>query len=115
MICGLCGGAHLEADCRRGVVAIREELPFQYGSATSHAAAVSMKARAPNLRDRVLSFIILAGPVTDEEIATGLELNPSTARPRRVELQRAGLIEPAGQKVTISGRRAVAWRAGNNR
>ena len=47
---------------------------------------------------------------TDEEIASGLGLNPSTERPRRIELQRRGLVVEAGTRKPRSGRYATAWR-----
>jgi len=57
----------------------------------------------------VLEFIA-ARPSTDEEIAEGLGLSPSTARPRRVELWRRWLIVQDGTRPTRSGRQAAVWR-----
>jgi hypothetical protein len=85
--------------------------PAQRHSATSIDAACSMAKQLPALQRRVLEFIT-ARPdgATDEEIAAGLGLNPSTARPRRIELARRGLIVEAGVRKTQSKRNAVAWR-----
>lgn len=84
----------------------------QRHSATSVAAARSMTQIAPTLRDRVLRFIESAGPVTDEEIAVTLGLNPSTARPRRIELVADGLVMAAPEtRPTAAGRAATAWIA----
>jgi predicted ArsR family transcriptional regulator len=49
--------------------------------------------------------------LTDELIALKLDLNPSTARPRRIELAEMGLIESHGTAPTTSGRKAQLWRA----
>jgi len=56
-----------------------------------------------------LAFLRARGDhgATDEEIATGLAMNPSTARPRRIELVAKGMIVQAGEGKTASGRRAV--------
>jgi hypothetical protein len=89
-----------------------QRAPAVNGSITSAAAADSLDSRTLNaLQRRVLEFIT-ARPdgVTDEQIATGLQLNPSTARPRRIELARRGLIVEAGTRKTASKRAAVAWR-----
>ena len=84
--------------------------PYVAGSATSHAAAAQIAPEAPNLRERVFAYIEAHGALTDEQIAAGTGLNPSTVRPRRVELARAGRIEVAGYSHTTSGRKAQAWR-----
>jgi hypothetical protein len=89
-----------------------QRAPAVNGSITSAAAADSLDSRTLNaLQRRVLEFIT-ARPdgVTDEQIATGLGLNPSTARPRRIELARRGLIVEAGTRKTSSKRNAVCWR-----
>ena len=88
------------------------DLVFIRGSATSEEAAESIEGSAATLRLRVLTFIKLYGPVTDEEIANGLGMNPSTARPRRIELVNMGrVVETGERKKNKSGRSAVTWRA----
>lgn len=78
---------------------------------TSLAAAESIKPRCGTDRARVLDCIRAAGElgVTDEEIQTLLSMNPSTQRPRRIELLNARLIQPSGRRKTRSGREAVTW------
>jgi hypothetical protein len=50
--------------------------------------------------------------LTDEEIQCRLEMNPSTQRPRRVELVDLGVIRDSGlRRTTKSGRAAVVWIA----
>jgi hypothetical protein len=85
--------------------------PAQVHSATSRAAADGIKLLAAGLRGRVLSYIDSRGAegATDEEIATGTGINPSTARPRRVELANRGLVVKAGTRKTASGRSADVW------
>jgi predicted ArsR family transcriptional regulator len=87
--------------------------PSVNGSTTSAAAADSLDGTTLNrLHKAVLAYI--AGRrdgCTDEEIARALGMNPSTARPRRIELLRRGLIEQAGTRRTTSGRMASVWQA----
>jgi transcription initiation factor IIE alpha subunit len=87
--------------------------PSVHGSVTSAAAADSLDSKTLNaLQRQVYEFLWTCGAfgATDEEIATSLGLNPSTARPRRIELARRGLIVEAGTRKTASNRNAVAWR-----
>jgi len=85
--------------------------PSVNGSATSAAAADSLAPQTLNRLHRlVLEFIRDHGPATDEEIAAGLNMNPSTARPRRIELVRRGLVVEAGTRKTASKRNASVWR-----
>jgi len=84
--------------------------PSVHGSITSAAAADSLDGKTLNaLQRKVLEFIAWR-PSTDEEIATELEMNPSTVRPRRIELARRGLIVEDGTRKTASGRMATVWR-----
>jgi predicted ArsR family transcriptional regulator len=85
--------------------------PSVRGSATSAAAADSLAPQTLNRLHRlVLEYLREHGPATDEEIAAGLAMNPSTARPRRIELVRRGMVVEAGVRKTASGRHATAWR-----
>lgn len=82
------------------------------GSPTSEAAARSIEPSRGSLRERVYAFVRDHGPVTDEDIALGLNMNPSTARPRRGELYEAQRIRPyAVDGRTRSGRAARRWVA----
>jgi DNA-binding IclR family transcriptional regulator len=49
--------------------------------------------------------------LTDEEMQRRLGMNPSTQRPRRIELARRGMVVEAGTRKTASGRNASVWRA----
>ena len=86
--------------------------PAQQHSITSMQAADSLDAKAlTRLHRLVLEFLRdLPDGATDEEIASGLGLNPSTERPRRIELQRRGLVVEAGIRKTASRRNATVWR-----
>lgn len=88
-------------------------LPYASGSHTSLAAATSMRSSAETYRHKVLEFVRGRGPhgATDEEIATGLAMNPNTARPRRIELvDKFKLIVDSGEtRPTRSGRKAVVY------
>lgn len=86
--------------------------PAQRHSATSVAAAASLDDATLNaMQRRVLEFLRSRPEgATDEEIARGLAMNPSTARPRRIELADRGMIVEAGTRPTSSRRKATVWR-----
>ncbi len=85
-------------------------LPYQVHSETSRAAALAYEQQAWTARQRVFEAIRNFSGLTDEEVCTLLAMNPSTERPRRVELERAGLIRDSGQqRATRSGMLAVIW------
>lgn len=86
------------------------DLPPYQPTPTSIAAAESMVGKTRTLRDLILQALRQT-PMTDEEIAEALNLAPNTARPRRVELLRAGLIEKVGEAKTKSLRNAAVWGA----
>lgn len=80
---------------------------------TSHDAASAIEPAAGTLRRKVLDFIrTCTDGATDEEIQLALDMDPSTERPRRVELWRSKLIADSDTKrKTKSGRKAVVWVA----
>lgn len=89
------------------------ELPFQRHSETSKDAAYSKEPSAATERARVLEALRRRWPdgLTDDEQQQLLDMNPSTQRPRRIELCRGGLVEDSGEKrPTRTGRMAVMWR-----
>jgi len=88
--------------------------PFIRHSDTSRLAAISVLDSARTWRAKVYRYIREAGVngVTDDEIQRGLGLNPSTQRPRRVELVELGVIaDSLDRRRTPSGRLAVVWVA----
>jgi hypothetical protein len=89
-------------------------VPYQKHSPTSKAAAHDISGQAHNLREVVFNFIDRMGArgATDDEIEVGLQISPSTVRPRRVELVEAGKVVDSGRtRPTRSGRQAVVWIA----
>lgn len=104
-------------DCLRAeLVAIRvaegSAPPAQLHSETSIAAAKEIHPLAYGLRRRVYEELDLRGEngATDHELQVALEMNPSTERPRRIELVRAGLVCDSGERRrTAGGRGAVVW------
>jgi len=91
-------------------------LPYIKDSATSAEAAERAEPRAETQRALVFRTIMVGRPglvgMTDDEIHAALDMNPSTLRPRRIELQNRGLVEDSGEKRrTRSGRWATVWRA----
>lgn len=86
------------------------QLPFVSGSVTSWEAADSMIKQATSLRDKIFTWLYYYGPATDKEMQAGLGMDGSTQRPRRVELHKAGRIEPIELVMQGNGRRATVWR-----
>lgn len=84
--------------------------PFVHHSQESLEASISIHPSVGSLRERVFE-LLKTESLTDEQIAKKLNLNPSTARPRRIELVNAGLVENVGTAKTASGRNASMWRA----
>ena len=85
--------------------------PFQPHSDTSRDAAKLIETDINRLQAAVLKAIRLRAS-TDEELQAVLHMNPSTERPRRVELVEKGLIVDRGlRRKTASGRYAVVWEA----
>jgi hypothetical protein len=69
--------------------------------ATSHAAAARVGQRLSTTQARVLTYLVAVGScgLTDDELDNAQafdDLRPSTARKRRTELTRMGLVAPAG-------------------
>ena len=88
--------------------------PAQRHSATSCAAALSVEDSLNRWQGVVLKHLRRMGNngATDEEMQRWLGLNPSTQRPRRVELVNKGLVKDSGRtRPTRSGRRATVWVA----
>lgn len=79
---------------------------------TAKLAALRAAPRTGTARRRVLMTIANCGAdgATDEEIQHSLGMNPSTQRPRRVELVQGGWIEDSGKRRrTLSGDQAIVW------
>ena len=88
--------------------------PAVAGRATSVLSGQQILDAMPELRRQVFAFIRVQGGrgATDDEMQAAMGLNPSTQRPRRIELERQGFIrqDPEGRtRETRSGRQAVVW------
>lgn len=81
---------------------------FVFDSATSEAAAVSMRVSAPALREAIATFIKARGQkgATCDECETALGLRHQTASARIRELKLAGRLDQIGKRETRSGRDA---------
>lgn len=86
-------------------------MKYQANSPTSRAAAISMLDTSDSLRALVYRYIAQAADgATDEEMQRSLQINPSTQRPRRVELVELGVVKDSGcVRKTLSNRDAVVW------
>ena len=82
---------------------------------TSVAAAAEIKESASTLRREVYACIKSRGSIgaTDDEIQEALGMAGNTQRPRRRELESAGVIAalPGIKRETRSGRKAQVWVA----
>lgn len=78
---------------------------------TQRVAAVAAYPSTGTWRRKVLDYISSREEgATDEQIQDALRMNPSTQRPRRVELVEGGWIEDSGRRrKTRSRREAVVW------
>lgn len=87
------------------------ELFFQPHSDTSRAAAARFAPKANTARRRVFDLLVYTPRgLTDEEMQNELRMSANTQRPRRVELERKGLVRDSGRRhKTRSGARAVVW------
>jgi transcription initiation factor IIE alpha subunit len=82
---------------------------------TSQQALDSIAESLPHLRRQVWEYLLEQGErgATDEEMQDALNMNPSTQRPRRLELleNNPPLIRDSGERrPTKSGRSATVWR-----
>lgn len=88
--------------------------PFISHSPESLRASVAIEGARDTLRRAVYKLIRDSGEqgATDDEMQVQLQMNPSTQRPRRIELWTAGLIRKDGRsRITRSGRSAAVWVA----
>lgn len=99
-------------DSRCDLPLFTQRAPSARGSVTSAQAADSLGQATLNALQRRVLELLMATPdgLTDEEMQTRLGMNPSTQRPRRIELARRGLIVTGGTRKTSSGRNADVWR-----
>lgn len=91
-----------------------DDPPAQAHSRTSAAAAEGIRTGSARLRQQVYDWLLARGShgATDEEMQDGIPMAASTQRPRRGELQKAGLVRDSGDtRSTRSGRKAVVWLA----
>jgi len=89
-----------------------EDPPYISHSDTSQAAAEAIAPDTGALRAEVFRYIDGQGSVgaTDDEIQVALGMNPSTQRPRRIELCEANAVVDSGlRRLTRSNRQAVVW------
>jgi hypothetical protein len=89
-------------------------VPYQRHSDTSMQAAVEIEPNTGTLLAAVLEVIRNNGALgaTDQEIQSILDMDPSTERPRRVDLVNRKLVRDAGRtRLTRSGRKATVWVA----
>lgn len=78
--------------------------PFQKHSAASRQAAKEIEPHTGTLRRLIFEFIQANPGVSDLDIQTRLEVSKNTERPRRIELEGVGLIQPCGEDPGATGR-----------
>lgn len=92
---------------------IPDTVPYQPHSGTSKEAAEEIRENAGTLRANVLNLLRQIS-LTDEEIQIRLGMNPSTERPRRIELVQSGKVRDSGiTRRTRSRRSATVWEVTN--
>ena len=103
-------GVYIDSRCDMPL--FTQRAPSVNGSITSAKAADSLSPTTLNAMQRRVLELLAATPdgLTDEEQQLALGMNPSTQRPRRIELARRGLVVEAGTRKTVSGRMATVWR-----
>lgn len=104
-------GIFLDSQC--DLPLFTQRAPSVNGSITSAKAADSLTPATLNaMQSKVMRFLETCGAfgATDEEMQLALGMNPSTQRPRRIELVRRGLVVECGTRRTSSGRNASVWR-----
>jgi len=87
---------------------------YQKHSKTSKDAAKSIGGVLNAKQEEVLAYLQKCGKrgATDIEMQEALGMNPSTQRPRRIELVEYGLAASSGMtRLTPSGRKAEVWIA----
>lgn len=80
--------------------------------ATSRKAAESIAKTAHTLRAEVFGYIRKCGArgATDNETQIALGMGAQTQTPRRLELERAGIVRDSGKRrKTAKGRDAIVW------
>ena len=88
------------------------EAPYVAHNETSRQAAVAIRPALSTQRGRVLDIIAATSEgLTDEEGCARTGMNPSTWRPRRIELLEAGLVVRTGVRPGKSGRLMSVWGA----
>jgi len=88
--------------------------PFQPHSNPSIDAAVAIEPSSRSLRDQVFAYLVKCAchGATDDEMQAALDMNPSTQRPRRIELLNQGKIYRTDiTRKTRAGRAAAVWVA----
>lgn len=83
---------------------------YQAHSQTSKDAAREIERSAATFRGMVYRALCESDGLTDDEMQQILNMNPSTQRPRRIELVEKGLVKHSGEtRKTRSGRKAAVW------
>ncbi len=90
----------------------RTGAPHQPHSDTSRAAAEAIVGDLGKLQKVVIDYLrTRPDGATDDEMQLAIPMNPSTQRPRRVELATLEVIEKTGERrSTSSGGKAAVWR-----
>lgn len=85
--------------------------PHIRGSATSLAAAIAIAGNKNPMHKRIMDYLREHPEgATDEQLSQALDMQGSTLRPRRRELEVLGKVRNTGKTAkTLSGRSAILW------
>jgi len=89
---------------------LHKAAPFVHHSQTSQDASRAIKSKSAEVRAQIYE-LLKSEALTDQQITLRLDLDPSTERPRRIELTNDGLLEQCGTALTAAKRSASLWRA----
>ena len=92
---------------------MKKTAPYAPGNQASAEAAQKIEHKLTGIRSDVFDFIASRGAsgATGDEIATGLDILPYTAKPRCTELRDAGYIVDSGSvRENRNGRNETVWK-----
>ena len=94
------------------LLAYMNTVPAQSHRPTSVAAAAKILTRISAMHRQILDYLATHPEgATDCELQEALNMNPSTQRPRRIELLTWAYLHDSGAtRPTRSGRAAVVWK-----
>jgi hypothetical protein len=95
-----------------GVWGLAPRAPYQAHSDTSRESAEAIAPKAGTYLAQVAAYLKACDVhgATDDEMQVVLGMDPSTQRPRRIDLVKRGMVRASEmQRPTRKGRKATVW------